>query len=86
MLAGGGGAQIIYSAAVGRQSAPQAVAVSPHDLLPLRQEHRSWLVSTLWDDDWACLGGPAELVNRFLRHLDMRARPVTLGQDAKPVS
>jgi hypothetical protein len=23
---------------------------------------RSWLVSTLWDDDWTCVGGPAELV------------------------
>jgi hypothetical protein len=30
MLAGGEGAQIIYSAAAGRQSAPHAGGVSPH--------------------------------------------------------
>jgi len=45
---------------------------------------RSWLVSTLWDDDWSCIGGPASLVGSFLRHPDLQARPVTLGQDATP--
>ena len=45
---------------------------------------RLWLFSTLWDDDWSCLGGPAGLVGRFLRHPDLRARPVALGQDATP--
>lgn len=45
---------------------------------------RSWLVSTLWDDDWTCLGGPAALVRRFLHHPDLRARPVTVDQDATP--
>lgn len=45
---------------------------------------RSWLVSTLWDDDWSCIGGPAVLVDRFLRHPDLQARPVALGQDATP--
>ena len=45
---------------------------------------RSWLVSTLWDDDWSCIGGPAGLVDRFLRHPDLRARKVALGQDATP--
>jgi hypothetical protein len=44
----------------------------------------SWLVSTLWDDDWTCIGGPAALVGRFLRHPDLQARPVALGQDATP--
>jgi hypothetical protein len=44
----------------------------------------SWLVSTLWDDDWSCIGGPAGLVGRFLRHPDLQARPVALGQDATP--
>jgi hypothetical protein len=44
----------------------------------------SWLVSTLWDDDWSCIGGPAGLVDRFLRHPDLRARQVALGQDATP--
>jgi len=45
---------------------------------------RSWLVSTLWDDDWSCIGGPAGLVDRFLRHPDLQARPVALGRDATP--
>jgi hypothetical protein len=45
---------------------------------------RSWLVSTLWDDDWSCIGGPAELVDRFVQHPNLQARPVTLGQDATP--
>jgi hypothetical protein len=45
---------------------------------------RSWLVSTLWDDDWTCIGGPAGLVDSFLRHPDLPARPVALGQDATP--
>ena len=46
---------------------------------------RTWLVSTLWDDDWTCIGGPAGLVGRFLRHPDLQARPVALGQDATPL-
>ncbi len=45
---------------------------------------RSWLVSTLWDDDWTCIGGRAGLVDRFLHHPDLQARPVALGQDATP--
>jgi hypothetical protein len=46
---------------------------------------RSWLVSTLWDDDWTCIGGPAELVNSFVRHPRLQARPVPLSsQDATP--
>ena len=43
---------------------------------------RSWLVSTLWDDDWTCIGGPGRLVQNFLRHPDLRARQAALGQDA----
>jgi hypothetical protein len=45
---------------------------------------RSWLVSTLWDDDWTCIGGPAGLVGSFLRDPELQARPVALGQDATP--
>jgi hypothetical protein len=48
---------------------------------------RSWLVSTLWDDDWTCIGGPKELVDAFLNHPDLRhrAREVTsLVEDATP--
>jgi hypothetical protein len=40
---------------------------------------RSWLVSTLWDDDWTCIGGPAELVDSFVRHPSVLARPVLLS-------
>jgi hypothetical protein len=53
----------------------------PNLMFPADQ---SWLVSALWDDDWSCIGGPAGLVGRFLRHPDLRARPVALGQDATP--
>jgi hypothetical protein len=35
---------------------------------------RSWLFSTLWDDDWACIGGSRRLVNAFLAHPDLRPR------------
>jgi hypothetical protein len=45
---------------------------------------RSWLVSTLWDDDWTCIGGPATLVSNFLRHPDLVTRQVALGEDATP--
>jgi hypothetical protein len=45
---------------------------------------RSWLVSTLWDDDWTCIGGPSALVEEFLHHPDLQARPVALGEDATP--
>jgi hypothetical protein len=45
---------------------------------------RSWLVSSLWDDDWTCIGGLATLVSNFLRHPDLVARQVALGEDATP--
>lgn len=35
---------------------------------------RSWLFSTMWDDDWTCIGGPRELVDSFLTHPDLRHR------------
>lgn len=47
---------------------------------------RSWLLSTLWDDDWTCLGGPEELIDAFLHHSDLEGhvRRVSLEQDATP--
>lgn len=44
---------------------------------------RSWLVSTLWDDDWTCVGGRAALVEDLLRdpELGPRARQVELRDD-----
>ena len=35
---------------------------------------RSWLVSTMWDDHWTCIGGPEELVSSFLRHPELGPR------------
>lgn len=56
------------------------------DVLPdlMFPADRSWLVSTLCDDDWTCLGGPASLVDSFLAHPDLQARPVPLGEVATP--
>jgi hypothetical protein len=47
---------------------------------------RSWLFSTLWDDDWTCLGGSRQLIDGFLKHpvLAARAREVKPGEDATP--
>jgi hypothetical protein len=47
---------------------------------------RAWLLSTMWDDGWTCVGGPEQLVEGFLHHatLGPRARRVTLGQDPTP--
>jgi len=47
---------------------------------------RSWLISTLWDDDWTCVGGSSELLTSLLRHPDLqsRARRVTVDEDATP--
>jgi hypothetical protein len=48
---------------------------------------RSWLVSTLWDDDWRCIGGSRRLVDALLAHPDLRhrAREVEASaEDATP--
>jgi hypothetical protein len=45
---------------------------------------RSWLVSTLWDDDWTCIGGPTALVDRYLHAPGLEAYPVAPGQDRTP--
>ena len=43
--------------------------------------NRSWLVFTLWDDGWTCIGGRAALVEDLLHDpkLGPRARQVELG-------
>ena len=68
-------------AATWRRNDPGSYGVLPNLMFPA---DRSWLVSTLWDNDWSCVGGSAGLVGRFLRHPDLQARPVALGQDATP--
>jgi len=47
---------------------------------------RSWLVSTLWDDAWTCVGGPVSLVDSLLNDPDLRprARRVGVDDDATP--
>jgi hypothetical protein len=47
---------------------------------------RSWLLSTLWDDDWTCVGGPEPLVSSLLSHplLGGRTRRVGVDEDATP--
>jgi hypothetical protein len=57
-----------------------------HSALPelLFPADRSWLVSTLWDDDWRCLGGSAALIAALLGSPFLDARAVELGADATP--
>ena len=49
-------------------------------------EDHAWLVSTLWDDDWSCLGGSDALIADLLQDpvLGLQARRVFIGQDATP--
>jgi hypothetical protein len=70
-------------AALWRQGEPWTLrkGVLPDLMFPA---DRRWLFSTLWDDDWSCIGGPAALVSRFLGHPALEARAVDLGQDATP--
>lgn len=47
---------------------------------------RCWLVSTLWDDDWTCIGGPSALIDDLVRDRELgpRTRRVVLQHDATP--
>ncbi len=57
-----------------------------HSALPelIFPTDRSWLVSTLWDDDWRCVGGSAALVEALIRSPGLDARVVSIGEDATP--
>lgn len=57
-----------------------------HSALPelIFPQDRSWLVSTMWDDDWRCVGGPEALMKDLLQHLGASARAVGLDEDRQP--
>lgn len=57
-----------------------------HGALPelLFPADHAWLVSTLWDDDWRCVGGPEGLVRSLLEDPRLDARRVAIGEDATP--
>ena len=57
-----------------------------HGALPelLFPADHSWLVSTLWDDDWRCVGGSAGLVHALLQSPDLDAQAVTVSEDTTP--
>lgn len=70
----------------------------PDEALSLRDGHwgrtlpellfpddRSWLVSTLWDDDWRCVGGPANLIGSMVDATALETRVVDFTQDATPL-
>ncbi|MGA9489439.1 MAG: hypothetical protein WBV80_04190 [Mycobacterium sp.] len=42
---------------------------------------RSWLVSTLWDDAWTCVGGSVSLVDALMNDADLRPRVRRVGVD-----
>lgn len=44
----------------------------------------SWLVSALWDDTWADIGGSAALINALHRNPLINARPVDPDEDDLP--
>lgn len=79
LLKGGGPQQALAARDNGR-STPWHSAL-PELLFP---HDRSWLVSTLWDDDWRCLGGPESLIEAVLAHPHLEARAVNIDEDATP--
>jgi hypothetical protein len=45
---------------------------------------RSWLVSTLWDDDWSYVGGRRPLITALPSHVDIEAREVQPWEEGAP--
>jgi hypothetical protein len=60
---------------------PLSVHTIPELVFPA---DRSWLLSTLWDDDWRCLGGPRELIEAFRDEARLGVRVVGTEEDATP--
>ena len=57
-----------------------------HSALPelLFPADRSWLVSTMWDDDWRCVGGPTAMIDALAAHPGLTVRTVSPDEDATP--
>lgn len=57
-----------------------------HSALPelIFPADRSWLVSTMWDDDWRCVGGPAALLDALVARVELAVRIVSPDEDATP--
>jgi len=57
-----------------------------HSALPelVFPSDRSWLVSTLRDDEWRCVGGPAVLVQALLARPQLEARSVATDEVVTP--
>ena len=68
-------------AATWRQQAHSWRAPGPDLIFPADE---SWLVSWLWDDDWRCVGGPTEVIERLLMDPHLQARRVSVDDDATP--
>jgi hypothetical protein len=62
---------------------PAWKAALPDLIFPADQ---SWLLSTLWDDEWSCIGGSEALIASFVNDLALGAwtRRVALGEDVTP--
>lgn len=45
---------------------------------------RTWLISTLWDDDWRCVGGPEPLIQDLVASQHLETRVVDRTQNATP--
>jgi hypothetical protein len=45
---------------------------------------RAWLVSTLWDDDWRCVGGTEPLIQDLIASQHLETRVVDRTEDATP--
>lgn len=75
-----GGPQQALTARSNEDSTPWHSAL-PELMFP---SDRSWLLSTMWDNDWRCVGGPAALIDALLTLPEVEVRPVLPDDDATP--
>jgi hypothetical protein len=54
-----------------------------HRSLPA-EAREAWLVSHLWDDDWRCVGGSADLIQVLASDPGLRVREIRIDEDATP--